>query len=461
MVRNNEAPLDAQLQGTTGPLDTAFIFHTSGTSTGLPKPITQSHRAVVGVLPVLNGQQCATFTTTPLYHGGISDCFRAWTSRAPIWLFPAADVPITAHNIHLCLLAAAKASSEICIAEVTLFSCVPYVLQMLSEDSLGLKNLQRMKTVGVGGAALSPNVGNHLVESGVNLVSRYGSAECGFLLASHRDYSTDKDWQYLRLSPRSNYLHFEEQKDKSGLFELIVKKGWPHMAKANREDGSFATRDLFEPHPTIEGAWKYHSRSDSQITLSTGKKFDPEPLENLISSSSPLIREVLVFGSGKMDPGVLLFPTKEGLTIKYSDLEGQVWKTINAINYKGQAHTRIYRDKVVIVRADQPVLERSSKGTLLRERVEKVFAKQIDSVYTLQPSSTGEESERAMSGGDVREAVRRTVIDVGDLDDSLKDDADFYAHGIDSVMCTRIRLQLQKVIEDIYNELALLTLVRT
>ena len=444
MVKSSKAPVEVALRWNINALDTAFIFHTSGTSTGLPKPITQSHRAAFGVLPVLNGRQSATFTTTPLYHGGIADCFRAWSSRAPIWLFPALDVPITTHNIDLSLSVAAKASSEISVAAVKFFSCVPYVLQMLSEDPAGLRNLQKMKMVGVGGAALSPKVGNYLTERGVNLVSRYGSAECGFLLASHRDYGIDKDWQYLRISPRSNCLHFEQKNDKSGLCELIVKKGWPHMAKINREDGSFATGDLFEQHPTIKGAWKYHSRSDSQITLNTGKKFDPAPLEDLISSSSRLIREVLVFGSGRQNPGVIIFLSEEALGMKDIDVEAGVWETMQAINSKGQDHTRIHRDKVVIVSSRQLVMERSSKGTLLRREVEKAFAEQIESAYTRQSEHTSEQLEKSVAEGDIKQSVRNLVNDVLGVDNCLNDDADFYGHGVDSATSTRIRALLQK-----------------
>lgn len=43
------------------------------------------------------------------------------------------------------------------------------------------------------------------------------------------------------------------------------------MAKTNKQDDSFTASDLFEPHPIIEVAWKYYSRSDSQITLILGK----------------------------------------------------------------------------------------------------------------------------------------------------------------------------------------------
>ena len=140
-----------------------------------------------------------------------------------IWLFPSKDVPITARNIHGCL----KVAELYPHAEVKYFSSVPYILQMMEADPTGVTLLQRMEIVGVGGAALPAEVGDRLVEKGVNLVSRFGSAECGFLLSSYRDLATDGDWQYLRNYNPTDVLEFEPRAD--GLAELIIKPGWPHM----------------------------------------------------------------------------------------------------------------------------------------------------------------------------------------------------------------------------------------
>ena len=449
LVRNASSEGDIQPQSDFKAHDAAFIFHTSGTSSGLPKPIVQSHHAAFGVLPALDGRKSASFTTTPLYHGGIADCLRAWASRALIWLFPAAHVPVTTENIWFCLSAAAKAISTVSAPNVKYFSSVPYVLQMLADDPAGLEILQSMKIVGVGGAALSPKTGDYLVERGVNLISRFGSAECGFLLSSHRDYSSDKDWQYLRVSPKINRLCFEEQNDGSGLSELIVKRGWPHMAKSNREDGSFTTSDLFEPHPTIKLAWKYTSRSDSQITLITGKKFDPAPLEDLIASNSPLIREVMVFGSNRQSPGMLVFPSMDSFSVKDSIVEEEIWKLIQDLNSRGQDHTRIHKDKIVIMSANQPLLERSSKGTLLRGAVEKKYAEDIDWAYSrdITPPTTSEHVERIVEDIDIKDLIRDIVTGVLGLDRTLDDEADFYTHGVDSTTCSRIRSLIQKVSE--------------
>jgi acyl-coenzyme A synthetase/AMP-(fatty) acid ligase len=216
-----------ELEDTT----TAYLHHTSGTSSGLPKPIPQSHRGAIGVLPHLPKiPSIASFTTTPLYHGGIADLFRCWTSNSMIWLFPGKDVPITARNICQCLNAAKVYSSDEIIPKVRYFSSVPYVLQMMEADNEGLAWLQNMDIVGVGGAALPSEVGDRMVKAGINLISRFGSAECGFLLSSFRDFTMDKDWQYLRNYNPPSLVEFEPRDD--DLAELIVKPGWPHMVRS-------------------------------------------------------------------------------------------------------------------------------------------------------------------------------------------------------------------------------------
>lgn len=204
-----------------------YLHHTSGTSTGMPKPIPQSHRAGLGVLPRFdNGSDSATFTTTPLYHGGVADTFRAWTSGAMIWLFPGKDNQIIARNIVTCLDVADQECKAGRTPAVKYFASVPYVLQLLAADPKGLKYLQDMDIAGVGGAALPAEAGDELVKKGVNLISRFGSAECGFLMSSHRDYENDKEWSYLRSGSGMEKIKFEEQDD--GLVELVVMEGWPH-----------------------------------------------------------------------------------------------------------------------------------------------------------------------------------------------------------------------------------------
>lgn len=444
-----------EIPSSVKPHDIAYLFHTSGTSSGLPKPIPQSHYAAVGVLPRLpGGGSVATFSTTPLYHGGIADCLRAWASGATIHLFPGTQ-PITAANVQR---AVGRANSYLANAcPVKYFTSVPYVLQMLGgdpahpEDESGLQLLRDMDLVGVGGAALPASVGEYLTSKDVKLVSRFGSAECGFLLSSHRDYSTDREWSYLRAdsSLQPDYYDFEPQAVEEGepaLFEFVVKPKWPHRAKTNRPDGSFATSDLFERHPTITNAWRYHSRADAQVTLLNGKKFDPAPVEGEILASEVgkrLLSDVMIFGTGREMPGILLFP-KSGNTSTHGDqIVEDVWPTIEKMNEETQSHARLARKCIIVVerKPDEiPELPKSSKGTILRGQAERMFADEIERAADYNPELSGKRAR--IPDSEVMDALGRLFDDV--VGRHVDPQADLFAQGVDSIACSQLRQTISK-----------------
>ncbi|KAI4715286.1 acetyl-CoA synthetase-like protein [Aureobasidium sp. EXF-10727] len=428
--------------------DVAYLHHTSGTSSGVPKPIPQTHRAGAGVLPSFpDGKQRATFTTTPLYHGGVADAFRAWTSGALIWLFPGKGIPITAANVIKCLSAAEKGAEQ-GLPPVKYFASVPYVLQMMEADEQGFEHLRNMDIVGVGGAALPAEVGDRMVGKGINLISRFGSAECGFLMSSHRDYAKDNEWQYLRSNEGAEYLTFEKNED--GLVELVIRPGWPHMAKQTRDDGSFATADLFAPHDTISNAWRYHSRADSQLTLITGKKFDPAPLEGAIATAD-LLDDVLIFGNAQPFPGALLFRSETARDIPDHDLVQKIWPAIEKLNSESQDHARIPKKMLVAMPVlDQP-LEKSSKGTLQRGVVEARFAHDIDKAYTNMGSfNVGDVPDEKVSHV-IIEMIESIVPKKAKLDDNT----DLFSYGVDSVAGMQIRYGLRQLLPQSTKQLPL------
>ena len=420
--------------------DTAYFNHTSGTSSGTPKPISQSHQGAVGALPALEGRDQATFTTTPLYHGGPADIFRAWTSNAMVWLFPSKDSPVTAGNIVKCLKPAKDAAEKRLCPPVKFFASVPYVLQTMAADEEACHFLRNMELISVGGAALPQEVGDELVEKGVNLVSRFGSAECGFLMSSHRDYNNDKEWQYLRSPDGVPKLRFEVRED--GLSELVVPADWPHMAMRNRDDGSYASSDLFESHPHIRDAWKYHSRADAQLTLLTGKKFDPGPLEMALVAKTPLVSDALVFGTGRAYPGILLFRSKVAANLTDDDVIQKVAPCVEQLNAESQSHARIHRSMLVPMPYFESPLEKSSKGTVIRNKANARYVSEIDGSYQTQDFANTEQ----FSDGDIPQAIKDIVLQsTGDRSD-LTDLTDLFAFGVDSMASIRIRHGLQQLL---------------
>ncbi|KAM0500968.1 hypothetical protein ACHAP8_004689 [Fusarium lateritium] len=425
-------PSTTSFQQSNKTSDTAYVCHTSGTSSGLPKPIPQTQFGVMGALYSFPEQaKPATFSTTPLYHGGFPDCLRSWTSGAAIWFFPEGHAPVTGSNI----LKALQYAREKSPSPVQYFSSVPYVLQMLSEEYGGLEILQSMDMVGVGGAALPPAIGDKLVDADVNLLSRMGSAECGFLMSSHRDFANDKEWQFLRPIDDPKLISFEPRDN--GLSELVVKLDWPFLIKTNREDGSYATSDLFEPHQSIKNAWRYHSRADAQITLGNGKKFDPSPVEDSILASSKQLQDVLIFGGGRDYAGALLFPAGNVGSVEVVD---SVWPHIDRINSESQSHARITKTMLVVVpvKEGEKALEKSSKGTILRRQAEERYAKEIEQAYDHRRSS----ASKSISDAELSQTVQYCFHQV--LGRDIDPDQDLFKQGVDSIACIQIRKLIEQ-----------------
>lgn len=234
----------------------AWIIHSSG-STGLPKPVFITHSAALG--NYASPFSLVGFITLPLFHAhGLSCVFRAINKRRRIYIYNA-SLPLTSQHL-------TKTLTE--HADIQIFYGVPYALKLLAESTAGTALLARCEVVMFGGSACPKPIGDKLVRAGVHLVGHFGSTETGQLMTSFRDRE-DLDWDFMRPSAQLQpFLRWEE--NGPGIFELVVLEGWPSKVATNREDGAYATKDLFEKHPT-KNAWRYFARKDDTIVLMNGE----------------------------------------------------------------------------------------------------------------------------------------------------------------------------------------------
>jgi acyl-CoA synthetase (AMP-forming)/AMP-acid ligase II len=151
-----------QMSGPSASNRTAFIIHSSG-STGLPKPIFQSHGACLSNYSSSFGYRA--FLTLPLYHNhGLSSFFRAIYSGKEISMFNA-NLPLSGSNLIEAMTAVNPES----------FHGVPYALKLLAETERGVQVLKGCKLVLFGGSSCPDDLGDRLVEAGVYLVGHYGA----------------------------------------------------------------------------------------------------------------------------------------------------------------------------------------------------------------------------------------------------------------------------------------------
>ncbi|KAK5166578.1 uncharacterized protein LTR77_008121 [Saxophila tyrrhenica] len=396
----------------------SFIIHSSG-STGLPKPIYQTHRASLYTYSQNFG--LVGFITLPLYHNhGICCLFRAIHSRRNIYIYNA-RLPLASQN----LLSTLQGHPEVAI----LYG-VPYALKLLAESTEGLAALARLDIVMFGGSACPKPIGDKLVENGVNLVGHYGATEVGQLMTSFRDHQQDKQWDWLRVPPHFKpYLSMELRGP--NLYELVVTEGWPSKVATNRDDGSYATKDLFEPHPTLEDAWRYYARLDDTIVLENGEKANPLLVEGVLREN-PHVAEAVVFGANKPRLGAFIVPATT-TDLEDAAIIDAVMPAILNMNASVPAYSHLTRDMIRTLPRDAEY-RRTDKGTVIRAAFYKSYASQIDDMYADEQSGS-----LRLSREKLLEMLRSEFLKRVPSGMAIKDDTDLFSLGVDSLQAIQVR----------------------
>ncbi|KAK2028382.1 male sterility protein [Colletotrichum zoysiae] len=405
-----------------------YIIHSSG-STGLPKPIYQTQKSAIHNYS--SSMNLKAFVTLPLYHNhGICNLYRAIYCGKPIHLYNA-DLPLTREHL----------SSIMRKHNFEIFYGVPYALKLLAETEDGMDVLRQLKIVMYGGSACPDDLGDALVSNGVNLVGHYGATEVGQLMTSFRP-TDDKAWNYVREHDKlAPYLKWIPRGP--NLFECCVLPGWPAKVATNQEDGSYCTKDLFEPHPTIPKAWKYIARLDDTIALVNGEKFNPVHMEGTIRSSKN-VTECVIFGVGRPSLGALVVPAASLAGKTDDEVLEAVWPVVEGAGRSVEAYARISKNMIKLLPHDC-AYPRTDKGSVIRQAFYKTYAKDIDEVYDNADASSGD--LRRLGLPELRDFIREGLVRTLSEKVQLDDDTDIFSLGLDSLQAIQMRSDILKTVE--------------
>ncbi|KAF7593936.1 hypothetical protein BBP40_010443 [Aspergillus hancockii] len=395
----------------------AWIIHSSG-STGLPKPIFQTHAAAVRNYS--GHMNMSGFITLPLYHNhGISVLFRTIYSSKRLYLYNT-ELPLTRQYL-LDIMHAHP---------LDIFYGVPYALKLLAETEEGISALAQFRVVMFGGSACPDSLGNLLVGNGVNLISHYGSPQ------------GDKEWDYLRPSGAvKKYLRFEERYP--GIFELICLDGWPSKVTSNRPDGSYATKDLFSKHPTLE-AYKYFARLDDTLVLVNGEKVNPLDMEGRVRQLNT-VSEAIVFGAGKASIGLVVIRAPGTAAMSDEEVVESIWPAVEKAHEAMPAYGQLSKSMVRVLSEDT-YYPRTDKGTFIRQGFYREFSNLIEEAYEAEDSVSGSLvlSEKELKGF-IRDQLR--IIMSREKEEDPAEDVDFFTLGMDSLQATQLRSILMKTLD--------------
>ncbi|OAG01988.1 acetyl-CoA synthetase-like protein [Paraphaeosphaeria sporulosa] len=408
----------------------ALVMHSSG-STGLPKPVFLSHKNVL-CHPV-QGAGVDNFGALPLYHMyGISTMLQAMYMRKIAYMFNQ-SLPMTADN----LIAAIQAIRPQAI------HTVPYALGLLAEQTRGVECLKACKFVTAASARTPDELGDRLVEAGVNLGVVYGTTECGLAGDTMRRGPGDNSWNYIRLYP--NVRKFVEMRPVGGgQYECIYLRGHPGLSSTSLEsetDGSWRSKDIFVPHSTVLDAWKYITRTDDRITLINGEKVLPLPIEGCIRENH-LVREAVVIGIDRPIPGLLVFKSHLADQIPDGEYVDSIWPTIQDANAAAESFSQITKDMIWVFLSTEEY-PRTDKNSIIRAQVYRTFAQQIDMLYA---RIEAQEGCLKLSLPAIEEFLRETFEDI--VGASMPSaETDYFSAGVDSLRAIQMRRIIQKTLD--------------
>ncbi|OCF58832.1 L-aminoadipate-semialdehyde dehydrogenase [Kwoniella mangroviensis CBS 10435] len=418
---------------------TCVVLHSSG-STGFPKPVFISHYGLIA-----NAAQSLPktgFSALPLFHGfGHFSIFRCFYHGKTFTLMPP-NLPLTAANI--CRIIKNSPTPPV------QHFAVPYVLKLLAETDEGVETLASFEAVSFAGAAVPDDLGDRLVQAGVNLISFYGTTETGALMTSRRaDYVNDKAWNWLRAEgPIEKYLELIPQG--SDTFEVVVRDGWPAKIMSNREDGAYCTKDLVLQHPEHKTWFKYIGRLDDTLTQTLGEKTNPVPIELAIRGNSPLVAECIVFGDAQPQTGALILPSEQGKDLakdKKAYIDA-IWPVVSEANASAPTHSRILPEMIDILPygTEIPV---ATKMSILRPACYKKFGDIINAIYERFEHGTGQPKKDISNKPEMEAFLTETILTaLGEKASAgLTPTTDLFAYGVDSLQATRVRNVITKSLE--------------
>lgn len=223
-------------------------------------------------------------------------------------------------------------------------------------------------------------------------------------------------------------------------FECVVLDGLPSKVVSNCDDppNSFATSDLFSPHPVIPNAWKYLGRLDDRVTLVNGEKVLPIPYEHQVRENE-LVKEACVFGVGRASPGLIIVPSEKSRGMSKPDLLERLWPVVVAANSRVEGFSQISKEMVEILDVDTEY-PCTDKGTMIRAAFYKKFESLIDAIYTRfeTPEEDPSEARLQLDRSELRAYLLRIFHDRLGFE-NLDVLMDFFEAGVDSLQAITAR----------------------
>ena len=268
----------------------------------------------------------------------------------------------------------------------------PIVSQLAANPSLLEHVTTKVKTIVYGGADFADEDAGAAVASRCQLINSYGATEMGGLPQIKAvDDDPVQDWRYIRPHPSSGF-EFRLSDATEQLFHLVIvrKPGQEEVQpvfKLLPRFEEFPTGDLFRPHPTRSGLWRFEGRAGDTIMFKFGNLCNPARMENLVSSL-PFVCAALMAGTGRSQP-LLLIELVDPEHAVITSAWDEIWAAVDQANQEYQLGARVAKTHILLTDPAKPIL-RTAKGSLQKKATLAAYAEEIDKLYSRAGDSMSE-----------------------------------------------------------------------
>ncbi|KAJ6473849.1 putative aminoadipate reductase [Mycena sanguinolenta] len=443
---------------TSSPDDIALYMHSSG-STGFPKAIAQTNRAVMEWTTLPPIAETQLYLEKPLANMALP-AFHLFGITCqilqPLFGSPAAVYPPTA-NSPSALPVIPTPDNILEHARKTkcrTLTAVPALLAIWFNSPEVVEYLATLHTVVWSGGPLPQRIGDGFMNAGVNLLSGYGTTETGPISVARRREEDVKEWAWFQL-PDMVKVRWVPQGEETFECQILASETYAPSVQNLPDVRGYATSDLCVNHPQKRHLWRVVGRIDDTIVHTSGEKTVPAPVEDIVLSS-PFVAGVVMFGSERPQTGILI-EAIPSLQIDVHDmpqvaeLRNKIWPIIKEANTTAPAFSRIFKEMILFSSPEKP-LPRAAKGSVLRKAALALYAQEINSIF-----QTVEEQTRPIDSISPPSKWELAILEPWLLDVAtalsnirpISPTMDLFEQGFDSLAATIFRLRIIRVLRSL------------
>ncbi|ESK98305.1 amp- ligase [Moniliophthora roreri MCA 2997] len=363
---------------------TAFLFHTSGSTSGCPKLVPCSYRWLNTTLhksnqiaqPRNSSRQDVTTWMGSMCHIGQTFMLTGSLQHGSCVIQPT-TISFSSEElidmIHRCGLNRLNQFAAFLASQLRASRNNPKLLSMLSN----------LDEVLYSGMPLPREEQEWALRNNINLKNLFGSTECGATLISIGGCGADAtllraldgvEYSFVPIQP-SETVH----QSTARMLEFVIRaeSGDCPDPSLRHSDGHFHTGDLFQE--VSPGRYVFRGRDDDWIKSENSLRCDTKAIEdNVRAMCGKLVADCIVVGSGRPSPVLFVEPAVE---MDPEQLKKDIIRKTRQFHTRRYLHERITSTKMIVVVPRNTLPRTATKGNIRRKAVEDAYQNQLDQIY--------------------------------------------------------------------------------